>query len=697
MASSTAEIIKMTSDRVHNKNCYSYLKQLALTPYVMDTFSKELKTALSAVMSQSQYDENYPYADLYTAFFSEVESKIDKIYDQRRRNLERNKELVISNQPLSDKNDFVRLYTRSLGDVADIEQQIQELDDFIFSIYDNDNNILPQTFAAIKSIPLRHAPVDTEIESSITKSLQDEGENVNKHAQSPAQAGSLFGRLSATLSDDFKPQHTTSLATVRKYEYQDNSRREYRFGTQGQRHHGEERVSPLFERWLDVASRRENTDRIVHIYFNNLGYDRSGIEGSKERALSLKLHELEKTRDFLNPDPPKIAVITLPADQGYMKSREYSKTRDSHKCKEVFEEFFNIANQNSKAVSEVKDFYISSNIRARLFKDKDLYSADVERETLQKLLTKSFQDLGFDPEKDRMSSAQRQAVWFHFIKFALTNFIIEELNPRSYNFSCKDAIDRGGVSSAYYNLMKSFTTANPMTREEFECALHAAPAMVKARGMNHHLRLIWNAVDSYVNNNYEALRDNPQKAWLIAWRDLNCPHSRVKELLDLRIKQSLEELEKANKANPKDPKIVKSLKILQEIETHKNLGVSGKRLLLEATVRTRDLALTEKPSHEQIEAYEKLANRINIRSPNLHIVAGLMKMLVGIVAYGLSFGHAQSMLHSGIATFKTGVHGREGIVQDIKAQLVQLKQANNPQENLNDEEGERDDEGIRVN
>src|SRR5690606_4438159 len=125
---------------------------------------------------------------------------------------------------------------------------------------------------------------------------------------------------------------------------------------------------------------------------------------------------------------------------------------------------------------------------------------------------------GIDPDSDpdfQISPAQRQAVWFHFNKFELPNYIIQTLQPESINFSCKDAIDRGGVSSAYYNLVKSFETDHPLSREEFDQALHAAPAMVKGRGMNHHLKMIWNTVDAYVNANYQAIYEDPQKAWLI--------------------------------------------------------------------------------------------------------------------------------------------------------------------------------------
>jgi hypothetical protein len=42
------------------------------------------------------------------------------------------------------------------------------------------------------------------------------------------------------------------------------------------------------------------------------------------------------------------------------------------------------------------------------------------------LIAKSFKKLGFPPKKI-LSPADEQAVFFHFIKFELTNFILEKL------------------------------------------------------------------------------------------------------------------------------------------------------------------------------------------------------------------------------------------------------------------------------
>jgi hypothetical protein len=642
---SVEEMIEKTSAGVHNNNCYRYLKTLRLSEFVMEGLPLALQKKLKAIRSHTDYQSNYPYADTYRAFFTEVEENIEKIYDKRRDALK--------------------------GNIQHIKQ-IEELDDFIFSIFDNENLILNHTFEVIKGIPLQHTPADNEIEVDISTLLKDSGKKVNKTSQSPAEAGSLFGRLNATISDELKLQHTISLPTVRSYSYHvtcNTYPREYRLGTQGQRHKGKERVSPLFERWLRVSQLRHNPqqliNKITHIYFNSLALDRIDIEGKKERNLTNKLQELEEKYS-------NIAVITLPADKGLMSKKDHEETTDSHSYYTVYNEFLLIAKENSE--NTIKDFYISKKIRGLLFKGKSgSYSPDIETIQLKILLDKSFASMGIATGSP-LTSAQRQAVWFHFNKFELTNYIIKHLKPYSINFSCKHAIDRGGVASAYYNLIQSFTTTEPLTRESFECALHAAPAMVQGRGMNYHLKVIWNTIDSYVNAHYKELKIDKYKTWLLEWRDFNCPHARVPKLLDLRVEQCLQELHDALATSPQDPAIKKGICILRQIKIHKDLGVSGKRLLLEATMRTTHIALGE-TSPEKLQVYLKLAAKMNINYPKLQMLAGLMKIFIGYLISKVTFGQTASLLSSGLATFKAAqeVRSREEIQQNMREMEAQLK------------------------
>jgi len=480
--------------------------------------------------------------------------------------------------------------------------------------------VLQSTYDKIQTIPKAHTPISTKIEKAIEHHLADNLDERINIAPTPAEAGSALGRFRAMVSSEFKPQHTTSLATVRHYNYQTSDMpTEYRFGTQAQRHDGQERVSPLFKHFLTGQAKPEDPKKITHVYINNLGRDRTDWEGKKEKALTQVLHKLEDNH-------PNIAVITIPADKGLMSQHEIKKIKPEHEYDDVRNEFINIAAGNDAALTKTKDFYISDNIRAQLFGNK-------QQPILEGLVDKSFKAMHIEPNT-QLSGAQRQAVYFHFMKFELPHYIFNKLEPQSMNFSCKDAIDRGGVSSAYYNLVNSFDTEQPMSLDEFSQALHAAPAMVKARGMNHHINLIWNTVDAYVDAHKDTLTGD--KAWLIEWRDLNCPKERINHLLEKRITEGIAELEAAKQKEPNDnTRIDMGINILKHLRTSNNLKTHEKRLLLMTAIRIPKIILN--PSDEQAEKHlTEISNKTKIKaiwSPTFHklhnLLIAFLKIFIG--------------------------------------------------------------------
>jgi hypothetical protein len=101
--------------------------------------------------------------------------------------------------------------------------------------------------------------------------------------------------------------------------------------------------------------------------------------------------------------------------------------------------------------------------------------------------------------------------------------------------SCKDGIDRGGVASAYYNIMKALELNLPFEKNEFFRALHAAPSLVKGRGMNDHIGSLWNAVNIYCHNP----KNNNIPDWLRVWVRDNAPEkSRQSYILKLATYQN---------------------------------------------------------------------------------------------------------------------------------------------------------------
>lgn len=539
------------------------------------------------------YSEQFAYGDCYSQTLSYLEQSIDLIYPN------------IS------------------------PEELKSINNLMFALYHNDNHIL-EDGEWINKLNQKIRPKSSDPKKLITQELKDPPRLVN--TQSPNTAEGPFNRFYTLFTPNFKPQLETNVPSIKHHKYNSNIKSiEYRISTQGQRHHSKARVSPLFKYWLAINAERSLNNPISHIYFNNLGIDRDSfdIPGKNEQQLSAQLHRLEQLPSL------KIAVITLPASKGLMNEDHYKLTTKNLCYYEVFYELLAIACEHHHS-SKIADFKISPQIRRLLFGDDK-----TEFEILQKLLRKSFEAMGIRPGND-LSPAQRQAAWLHFIKFELTHYILEKLQPNSYNFSCKDAIDRGIVSSLYFYLHHSFSLNQAMTRQEFERDIDIAAANVKGRGMNFHRKILWNVIDCFVNANYEELFKDSKKAWLIYWRDMNCPHSRVSSLLDLRIQQYEQQLKKL----PDNQIKTHGFELLTAIKKLHEGRVNGQRLFLEIISRSTQL-LSEKPTADEIQAYKKLGDELKIKHPRFDYLAGLLLKFLGSILNSSSlYEQGQSKLNT---------------------------------------------------
>ncbi|QGN94126.1 hypothetical protein Psal071_02611 [Piscirickettsia salmonis] len=474
------------SDRLHNENSYDYLSQVNIPDYmVRDSESFPAVAGVAEIAKHAKYDHSFCYGDLYTDFLQELEDYIEDY---------------------SSKNSG-----RLPADIG-----FKELID---SIYFNESQVLEHTGRVIAPI-VRGCHRPSELASAITHALTP-ALRINR--TTPTHAGSKEGRFYAMMAANFKPMHVTSIPSVRKYSYQQAGQQiaqpiELRLGTQGQRKEGCARVSPLFAAWCEVQASKPVKNKISHLYINNLGKDRRDYtwnlikQGEKERVLTLKLEE------FGRENYPHIAVITLPASDGMLST--YSlKSTELVAMENIKESILSIALKNGK------DFYISEFVKhllytGSLFKEQGKDSDEYKK--LTELLEKSIKTLGFEG-KSQLSKRERHALYFHFLKSDLSQYIIETLQPNSFNMTCKDGIDRAGIASAYYNLMRSMKGQMCLSQEEFERALHAAPALVKGRGMNHHIETLWNVVDCYLNSMKERDEGHQVPLWLTQWRDKNRP------------------------------------------------------------------------------------------------------------------------------------------------------------------------------
>lgn len=474
-----------SSNQLRNSNSYEYLKYLANTiPKEWQEKQRGRFAVFGIIFLLSDdtvpYDKSFCYGDLYTSFMQTLEDYVEK----------NPKDLTIKK--------------------------------LVLAVFVNQNDALLRAHETIVKSIKKYIKRPENIQSVISSDLPDSLARDAKNAITPLRREATTRKFLDAISDDFKPQTTTSQPSIRTYDYRIASDPiELRLGTQAQRHAGQPRVSPLFKQFLNFQQLPDDFFKITHVYFNDLGKDLlpdsnfiSRTERENEAAFTHQLEELELKHE-------NIAVITLPSDKGIMA---HSYIKDTSLIENPFDKLLAIS--LGKSVEPVQDFYISDSVREQLFTRNGKYDQGIEESTLSQLLRESFRALGFNSKEsyNSLTKAQYQAVWFYFTKFKLTDFILQQLNPLTFQMSCKDGIDRGGAHSAIYNLMKSFEfERKPMRRDEFERAIDAAPTLVKGRGMNDHRERIWNVINFYIKAHSKSLGENSEKNWLLAWHKENTP------------------------------------------------------------------------------------------------------------------------------------------------------------------------------
>lgn len=401
--------------------------------------------------------------------------------------------LFSSNQDYDETFNYGNSYTDILSDLQlYINYWVEKTDlhNFITTIYENNNQGLE-----IAHKWIAEATTAKEIKKKVEKEKKDiknqikrakaTGHSVVFNQFSPINSESPESKLNSVIGRYFLPMLTTSIPNQKTFEYYGNgSKSEIRHGTQIEVIDGEVVINPLYLAYIKAKKAKFHEKTYPVIYFNLLKktdeHDKDNVERNKEGSFTEQLHKMESNN-------LGIAVITLPADEGFLDKNEINRKEElSYNSQK--KKILNISLNNGK------DFFISENIKKELFGTKK-----EEYFILNHLLDKSAKFLGLNNKKT-ISPAERQALMFHFIKYELTNFIIEKLGLDSFNFSCKDAIDRGAAHSLYYNTIKSIELNNPISCDEFKINKDGAAVEVKGRGMNFHEKILANVFNVKINN-----------------------------------------------------------------------------------------------------------------------------------------------------------------------------------------------------
>lgn len=510
----TAEI--KNGDELHNINCYESLRFIASK--IPDNLIKGLSPKIFKKVfeaASAKYQPTKSYGNLYTKF-SKALAKINK-----------------TNPSLYSELSYAVFFNRNLA----LEHSHGMMRDLLK--YDVKQTTRAGMYA---------------IQDRMKSNSEDAVPQINN--VTPQDMDSILGEIEAATDSTFTPQFYTSLTAIRDFNYKlDSDPVEIRSGTQAQFKNDIAIYNPIFKSMLIEQDKQYNKDKsdndkdITHVYFNNLPYHRPGyrdviallsgkvslrqfvdVAGNREIQLTSALYALEN-------DQKNLAVITFPASKGLLAEDFLEMRQKDITYQTAFNDMLAIAKDNTGK----HDFYISPHIKHKIY---GLH----EDGFLQDLLTKSFEKLGFSPN-DKLSPSDRQAVFYHFTKFELTDFIITKLGPKSINFSCKDGIDRGGSSTTYYNLIKSIERGTPMSQDEFERTLHGGPIMVKGRGMNSNIKILWNAIDAYIagaDKNITGKMNVAIPVWLREWHRKHAIHG-LKE-------KHVDKLEQYNKIIHKEEK-----------------------------------------------------------------------------------------------------------------------------------------------
>lgn len=448
---------------VFNQNCYHYLFLIknSMPQSVYEILPRALQDFFNDDCVKDQYSPFVAYGNIYKAFFLSLEDQI----------------------------------------LACLEDDHSEkMTKFVQTLFENDNHVLERTFMLIKPSLINKTCDVAELRSDVKNRIKND-EVQSNNLELPSYKCTLISRGINIFARTVKEQYTTNIPTIKYYPYHDLLPfKEFRFGTQAQRVNNTPRINPFFRAWCRIQKPKQ-PGPIAHIYFNNLTRDRDTIEGRVAEVPWSKALHVQET------ETPAVAFITLPADKGLL-SKSGLTDEASYSTSDSLALFTRIA-MEKESEFKIKDFHISPYVRKLLYRNEDR-----EKIILEALLQKTLNVLKLN-KKEILTATERQACYFHFIKFELTDTIIKALQPDSINFACKDAIDRAGVSSLYYNLMKSIETNHPMSEQDFLKGLHAAPASVKGRALNHHFEIIHNALSLYTKANPTTV--GKACPWLINW------------------------------------------------------------------------------------------------------------------------------------------------------------------------------------
>ncbi len=461
---------------------------------------------------------------------------------------------LIKIQNLKDERDgspkyFQKLYTEfheALENVAQVEfgKEVEQraagnllaanpLDPLFIQVYENNNKIHEKIYVEIiqddKGSPAIHESDEEKLKARLKE------RNVDPYSQRDPRHpnNKLNDAVSSGAGIAYHPLIKNNVPYVAYEEVHLSTSTDPATGPKakclrmGAQTHSSETLNPTFQRYLSAKERAEGSKAkqtktgtsdtpYDFVYFcllrtnpkKTFGLTAVYAEGKRSSAL----HSLEKTNS-------NIAVVNLPADGSFFKNGW-----DPHKpYVEAEEKKGSLGNLLATTIDSIKenknDFNISDGVKKKVFPPPGTLN-----KTVEELFQKSVKEVlgkDYDPAIE-VSAQERNAILFQFIKFNLTQHILEKLSPNAYAIVCKDGIDRGGIHTLWFHMSLQYSQNKPMEKDEFLKHLDAPAMLVKGRPLNHNRDFLWNVLSHRMQND-EAFRNS--HLWAEEWLKNNQPIS----------------------------------------------------------------------------------------------------------------------------------------------------------------------------
>jgi hypothetical protein len=469
---------------------------------------------------------------------------------------------TLGNDKAPDPNKkYSRLYTRfqeitekvAKAELKEVGKRgNQKLDSFFKQIYENDNKIHDKVASNVIHAASA-SPNDTGTKTHLDSNIKKNTTNPHKFFNITHPDNKLNAFFSSMIGFGYNPLKRNNVPYVafdqNALSGGEKDQKCLRLGAQTQ---GEGEVNPTFKRYLLANARTaataekdqgtKNDFQYVYISLLKRGQEhqdtkKTGFNKLLDKFVRFSEGKRANALEDLNQQKHlKAAVITLPADGEFFLG-DFSMKKGMNK-----DNYLNQRVKASELLDQLKssiqnnknDFYMSDAVKSKLFGpncDNGKLDA-LFKQAMQDVLGKKAEKMGLET---KMTQEQRSAVLFQFIKGNLSNHIINELNPKSYNMSCKDAIDRGGIHTLWHHMNLKHEQGKPMSEKDFHKFLDSPALIVKYRPLNDNRNLLWNALKHRMDAD-PKFKENHK--WANDWLAKNAPPE-VKKMLENSNKPAL--------------------------------------------------------------------------------------------------------------------------------------------------------------